>query len=205
MTLFRRFRVSALGSLGLGSLALGGLMLGSVLIADGARADQRYDNPRHQGGGRLDFCLRTGQDCGRPVAEEFCWRLGHRRGVRDFQIAHNVGPTQMTISTQLCRSPDCDGFRHITCWGAPADTRFVNPLTRGVRLDACVTFGQNCGTPAANMFCATRGYHSAKAWRIEDNVGRSMTITGQECVDPNCDAFDLIECTFSRYGGFRLQ
>ncbi|KAL4441262.1 hypothetical protein ABPG77_011499 [Micractinium sp. CCAP 211/92] len=39
--------------------------------------------------------------------------------------------------------------------------RFDNPAYDGIPIDACLTFGRDCGKPAADYFCTLAGYPSA--------------------------------------------
>jgi len=79
--------------------------------------------------------------------------------------------------------------------------RFDNPKWNGERLDACLYWADKCGQPVADEFCRKNGYSSAgkDAWHITPRVKRTIVImTGQICEtgknNPNCGAFDFIEC-----------
>ena len=77
---------------------------------------------------------------------------------------------------------------------------FVRPRTGGLRLDWCKYWSVQCGRPAANTFCRTRGYRYATSWRKAVDVGRFGIRTrvigsGQICNGNFCDSFRWIRCS----------
>lgn len=55
--------------------------------------------------------------------------------------------------------------------------RFDNPAYDGIPIDACLTFGRDCGKPAADYFCMLAGYPSA--FNFSDPVSLSPVGTIQ--------------------------
>lgn len=83
--------------------------------------------------------------------------------------------------------------------GAPAlaqDRLFNKPLWFDQRLDACLTYGEQCGQPAADNFCRRRRYAFASAFKVEPYVIRTRTGGSNElCAGFQCVGFESITCT----------
>lgn len=63
------------------------------------------------------------------------------------------------------------------------------------RLDYCRTWGNECGQPAADAFCALKGYRRAARFAADLDIGDTVVISSQQrCNDPGCDGFARIEC-----------
>ncbi len=76
-----------------------------------------------------------------------------------------------------------------------AQQRFDRPSVDGVRIDWCLTWGTDCGKPAADRFCRDRGLSHATRFDIARAVGPTRIIgSGQPCNDKRCDGFAFIEC-----------
>jgi hypothetical protein len=76
--------------------------------------------------------------------------------------------------------------------------RFENPSVNGLRLDVCLHWGVECGAPAANAFCRSKGYSSARSFEIAYDIGAgSPTLVlgdGRVCSETACDGFSVIAC-----------
>ena len=62
----------------------------------------------------------------------------------------------------------------------------------GIRLDYCLSFGRDCGQPAADYFCRQNGYERASDFRKEDKIGHTKIFkTGEICEreNNNCGGF----------------
>jgi hypothetical protein len=72
------------------------------------------------------------------------------------------------------------------------------PTVDEYRLDTCRWWGTDCGTPAADAFCASRGYMSSIHWVLDEDIGlRTPTRifeTGEICDQSFCDGFKVILC-----------
>lgn len=63
------------------------------------------------------------------------------------------------------------------------------------RLDWCRVWGDQCGKPAADAFCAMNGYRRAARFEADMDIGETVVISSrQRCSDPRCDGFARIEC-----------
>jgi hypothetical protein len=76
-------------------------------------------------------------------------------------------------------------------------TEFSAPAYKGHLLDWCLNWGSDCGAPAANAWCKSKGYDGAEAFKLWENVGKSTRVfgTGQVCDDESCDSFKMIACS----------
>lgn len=82
---------------------------------------------------------------------------------------------------------------------AEAETRnFSNPKIGQHRLDWCLTWGKQCGQPAARAWCRQRGYAKATRWRQAADIGLQRPTKvlrgGQICNQAFCDGFAQISC-----------
>jgi len=90
----------------------------------------------------------------------------------------------------------------LCCMAGPAATQdktYNKPRFRDNRLDWCLTWGANCGKPAADAFCTRYRFTGAKDFRAE-KVGTSATTqlfgSDQTCVNHDyCTAFAYITCS----------
>ncbi len=75
---------------------------------------------------------------------------------------------------------------------------FTRPRIGGMRLDWCRRFGSQCGRPAANAFCRSRGYRYAVSYAKANNIGRwtptRVIGSGAVCAADYCDGFRYITC-----------
>ena len=79
---------------------------------------------------------------------------------------------------------------------------FADPELAGRRVDWCLTWGANCGQPAADRFCQQMGYARASGWNREVHVPTYVLGDGQICMSPNtCHALSDVSCTGSGGGG----
>lgn len=166
---------------------------------DRAKDEQTYIKPRWQDE-RLDWCLNWGTDCGKAAADNFCKRRRFT-GARDFEPDPNIGrsePTRVSGTNQVCNQPFCTGFKAITCYGPiPSNRVFANPAWREHRLDVCLTWGNNCGKPAADVFCQKSGFSSSFYAVADAKPGYSSTRligTDQICDKNFCTGFQMIVC-----------
>ena len=82
---------------------------------------------------------------------------------------------------------------------AQADEQtFTKPKAGPFRIDWCLNFGTDCGKPAADKFCQSKGFvHSFDFVEDVDIGATSPTIvqgTGQICNAPTCDGFTYVSC-----------
>jgi hypothetical protein len=80
---------------------------------------------------------------------------------------------------------------------AKADTQdFPKPMYKGHLLDWCLNWAADCGKPAADAWCKTKGFDDAKNIHKWENPGQQTRVigSGQVCDDAECDAFAQITC-----------
>lgn len=81
--------------------------------------------------------------------------------------------------------------------GSPtfAQEQFQAPEVAGTRVDWCLTWGADCGKPAADRFCQDHGFAEAARFEVAPGVGPTHILgSGESCDDPRCDGFRFIEC-----------
>ena len=80
----------------------------------------------------------------------------------------------------------------------PQYKTFLKPKIGGVRLDWCRVWAAQCGAPAANAYCQSKGYNHATSFGKANNIGqwtKTRVITsGQICNGPDCAGFTKITC-----------
>jgi hypothetical protein len=158
---------------------------------------QNYDNPEYEGVA-LDWCRSWGEDCGLQAADTFCERKGYLRS-QGFKKWEDIGqPTKLIGSRQICDEAMCDSFKRITCFRfgeVQEPYKFIKPAVGTRLVDWCLTWGENCGKPAADYYCQTKGRGKSLNFKIYENVGRTRILqTKQDCTDPECDGFKYITC-----------
>lgn len=71
---------------------------------------------------------------------------------------------------------------------------FIPPMMNGMRVDQCLTWGKDCGQPAADYFCQRQRYAGADAWRWEHVEPTFIQGDGQVCKNKGCGGFSFIRC-----------
>jgi hypothetical protein len=75
---------------------------------------------------------------------------------------------------------------------------FVKPKVGSFRLDWCRVWGTQCGQPAADRYCQTKGFNSSTNFEMAADIGASTPTlvidTGEQCATPNCDGFTFVTC-----------
>lgn len=166
---------------------------------DSGQEEHTYSKPRWFDE-RLDWCLNWGTECGQPAADNFCKRRRFT-GARDFEADPNIGhsePTRVSGTNQVCNQSFCTGFKFITCYGRiPRKRVFANPVWKGYRLDSCLTWGTDCGKPAADAYCRSNGFSSSFYFVLDAEPGYAHTRligTDQICDQNFCVGFQGITC-----------
>ena len=79
-----------------------------------------------------------------------------------------------------------------------AEQDFVKPKIGIFRLDWCKVWAGQCGKPAADKFCQTKGFTQSNNFEEAVDIGAStptvVISSGQQCADPVCDGFTFITC-----------
>jgi hypothetical protein len=145
----------------------------------------------------LDWCFTWGADCGQRPADAWCQSKGFD-AAKSFGKWENPGkPTKLIGGvSELCNEAECDSYTRITCVSADVEeVTFKRPKFKGTRLDWCLTWGQNCGKPAADAYCERKGYGHATDFAIAENIGLTRIISDRQvCNKPECDGFKAITC-----------
>lgn len=155
-------------------------------------------------GHALDWCLTWATDCGKPAADKYCQSGGYEKSV-SFSIWQNPGvSTRLIGSNQVCDEEECDSFLKIVCTKADAEedepveseeVTYSKPMAGGRRLDWCLTWGADCGKPAANYYCKKKGHETVVDFKLAENIGKTRIMkTGEKCTMPECDGFKYITC-----------
>ena len=160
-------------------------------------AEARYNNPKVKGIA-LDNCQSWGQNCGRAAADAYCRSKGYRRALR-YRVKQNAPPTRVIGDSRVCNAPGCDRIDWVAC---EADGVFKNPKVEGYALDFCRGWGKDCGKPAADAFCRSRGYGESVDFAVHPDTPPTRVIsTGQICNKPYCDPIVLVTCRGGGGGG----
>jgi hypothetical protein len=86
----------------------------------------------------------------------------------------------------------------------PVSRLFIKPRIGSYRLDWCLTWGNDCGKPAADKFCNSKNFGTAKSYSIDENIGSksnpTKTVGGDAaiCDEDFCDGFKSIQCNRRR-------
>jgi len=71
---------------------------------------------------------------------------------------------------------------------------FQNPIHNGYKIDRCLYYGSQCDKPAADKFCQTKGYVTAKSWRWAYVQQTYILGDGKICKGGGCGGFEYVEC-----------
>ena len=75
------------------------------------------------------------------------------------------------------------------------NVKFDNPLIDGYGLDHCREWRENCGMPAAQAFCQSKGYAGAADFQVVSGNQKTRVINGgQVCDGANCSRITQIIC-----------
>jgi hypothetical protein len=155
--------------------------------------------------------LATGmlQQCGWSEKCTFNWQTGQWE-CEDWWLSehdggwfYSRGPRSKHsgfITGVECRGSNCSAQRFRLCSLKPDPNvgEFIRPTVGNNRLDFCQQWGRGCGKPAADAFCVSQGYESARDWDIDSDIGvqtpTKIFSTGQICDQSFCDGFKFILC-----------
>lgn len=164
------------------------LCLGTLTLA----CAKTFHNPQVDGYG-LDYCREWAQNCGKPAADAFCKSKGYPGGAVNFTIVKDNQKTRVINGGQVCDAPYCDRINKVTC--RPITKVFNNPQVDGYGLDYCREWAQNCGKPAADAFCQSKGYRGAVNFTtVKDNQKTRVINGGQVCDANYCDRINKVVC-----------
>jgi hypothetical protein len=146
---------------------------------------------RFAGGGNLPPVLRPPQQESCPAGQlatgVYAWVSLDGRFITDVKMRCGAAPfVQSVMAAQ-------GGTNGTVTYFSPT---LKLPSGDGVRLDWCREWANDCGAPAADAFCKSRGKVKAAHFAAQANVGLTMVISSKQiCNAPNCTAFASIECS----------
>jgi hypothetical protein len=148
----------------------------------------------YKGSGYLDM-----DSDGKSMSGVFTILEGPTQGENSVSATRAEAPPQERKNTLpsgfLKPSTDIIGARDTRSRVFDSNLIFVSMDLPPVPLDWCRDWGVNCGKPAADAFCHSRGFAAAKKFEIAQNIGRTATFTEHKiCNNPDCDGFEMIEC-----------
>lgn len=123
---------------------------------------------------------------------------------RLFRVALAFAIVPFFGSTQVSAGPLSEAFNSPTALKAPGVqkiTRLTKPTYQGYRIDNCLSFGSNCGKPAADATCSLYNAGSALprgGFRTERVFTKTIMISSGGKCDPtrdSCDGFAYVTCT----------
>ena len=164
----------------------------SLLLPTLAQANNVVFNNPKVGGYGLDFCREWMQNCGQPAADAFCQSKGLPKAIH-FEVLKNNQKTRVINGGQVCDAPMCDRVSKVVCQSK--QKTFVNPQVGGYGLDYCREWTRNCGQPAADAFCNSKGFNRAINFEVTRNNQKTRVINGgQVCDAPMCDRIARVTC-----------
>ena len=71
----------------------------------------------------------------------------------------------------------------------------LDPKINGYALDNCREWSRNCGKPAADSYCRSKGYGSAISFLLQENTPPTIIFNGGDiCTGYFCDRISLVKC-----------
>ncbi len=90
------------------------------------------------------------------------------------------------------------GFGMMLGAAQASEQTFAKPKAGPFQIDWCLQWAAQCGKPAADKFCQTKGFLQSNDFVQAVDIGASTpTIvqgTGQVCNAPTCDGFTYVTC-----------
>lgn len=163
----------------------------------------RFEQPQWKGN-RLDRCVNFGDGCGEEAADLWCKEQGYAHSIA-FGIDTEPSTPTRTLATDILCQPtlrDCDAFAWIDCEQDPIKPKIYSlPQHNGFRLDWCLYLNDQCGAPAADAFCRSKGYGNVVSFIREPTAVSTRTI-GSNAVcfrdERDCESFSQIICAKSQ-------
>ena len=185
--------------------------LGSSALAE----FKQFDEPQYKHLA-LDWCKSYTKDCGKPAADAYCVSQGYGSASKYSKAEDVEYPTRVISDNHICDEAGCDSFASIVCEKAdPVEENtddyadggndyseggyeavtYDYPRAGKWHLDWCLSYQQNCGKPAADYYCKSKGHEGSSAFEIDSDFGKTRVMkTGEKCTDQSCDGFKYITC-----------
>ena len=162
-----------------------------VFCSTAMAANISIPNPK-VGGYALDLCRSWGANCGKPAADAFCKSKGYKNAL-SYKIKKDSPPTKVIQGGGLCVESYCDRISQVTC--VTKTISFNQPKVGGYALHLWRSWGANCGKPAADAFCKSKGYKSAFSYKVKKDSPPTKVIQGGGlCVESYCDRISRVVC-----------
>lgn len=159
----------------------------------------KINNPK-VGGYALDLCKQWGVQCGLPAAAAYCKSKGYLSAA-SYKVRKNTPPTKVIRGGGLCVENYCDRISQVTCKKRikvrprPQFKIYKSPKIKGYALDICREWGKNCGKPAADAFCKSKGHKRSLSYKVRKNTPPTKIIRGGGiCVENYCDRISKVIC-----------
>ncbi|MDD5035360.1 MAG: hypothetical protein PHE55_11455 [Methylococcaceae bacterium] len=80
--------------------------------------------------------------------------------------------------------------------------RIDDPEVEGYALDYCREWATNCGKPAADAYCQSKGYEESVHFSVVNNSPPTLVInSGQVCDMPGCNRIVSVVCRYPGHHG----
>ncbi len=183
---------------------------------------KQFDAPQYKHVA-LDWCKSWQKDCGQPAADAYCVSQGWESASKYAKAEDVEYPTRVIGDSKICDAAGCDSFSSIICqkadhveepkagegeYGDNAEggdgdysdggyeaVRYDYPRSGKWHLDWCLSYQADCGKPAAEYYCQSKGHAHAKDFAKDEDYGKTRNLkTGEKCTDQGCDGFKYISC-----------
>ena len=181
-------------SLSKGMFTKAACVLVLIVVSSGlSLADRVFNDPQVDGYG-LDYCREWAQNCGKPAADAYCQSRGFNQAV-DFSVVNDNQKTRIINGGQVCDADFCDRIVRVACQESIAV--FNEPQISGYGLDYCREWAQNCGKPAADAYCQSRGFNQAVDFSVVNDNQKTRIINGGQVCDADfCDRISKVVCKY---------
>ena len=153
-----------------------------------------FNNPTI-GGVALDWCREWGANCGKPAADAFCQFHGYQES-SNLAMRNDKPPTVVIRGGAFCQEDFCDRITSVACVGTPITKDYRNPTVDGYGLDFCREWGANCGKPAADAYCRSRGHKGASSYvTMPEHPPTRVIGSGEICREEFCDRIIMVMCS----------
>lgn len=142
----------------------------------------------------LDICDRSSFACEQQKPADRAASIG----ARDQQTIPSQSTAKTPSVADISRAPQSVS-PVMPSLPKTTEKAYAKPMANGKRVDLCYKWAEQCGKPAADQFCKSQGFSSAKSYSVEADIGdREPTyVVGSKrvCDQKSCDALKDVICT----------